>query len=92
MWAVFWAPSWRGVFASTELGIFSGQGYADGVQSMGQQLGIQLTGVIAVLAYTAAVTWIILKLVDAVLGLRVNADQETEGLDVVLHEERGYSL
>lgn len=81
-----------GVFASTELGIFSGQGFADGVQSMGQQLGIQLTGVIAVFAYTAIITWIILKLVDAVLGLRVSADQETEGLDVVLHEERGYNL
>ncbi|MEN8129650.1 MAG: ammonium transporter [Pseudomonadota bacterium] len=81
-----------GVFASTELGIFSGQGFADGVQSMGQQLGIQLTGVIAVFTYTAIITWIILKLVDAVLGLRVNADQETEGLDVVLHEERGYNL
>ncbi|MCP4406999.1 MAG: ammonium transporter [Gammaproteobacteria bacterium] len=81
-----------GVFASTELGIFSGQGFADGVQSMGQQLGIQLTGVIAVFAYTAIISWIILKLVDAVLGLRVSADQETEGLDVVLHEERGYNL
>ena len=46
----------------------------------------------ATLGYTAVVSWIILKLVDALLGLRVTADEETEGLDIVLHEERGYDI
>ncbi|MCP4041290.1 MAG: ammonium transporter [Gammaproteobacteria bacterium] len=81
-----------GVFASTELGIFSGQGFADGVSSMGQQLGIQFIGVVSVLVYTAAITWLVLKVVDVRVGLRVDSEEETEGLDVVLHEERGYSL
>ncbi len=81
-----------GIFASTELGIFSGQGFAADVTGMGEQLGIQFVGVLSTLAYTGVVTWIILKVIDAVMGLRVAADDETQGLDVVLHEERGYII
>ena len=46
----------------------------------------------ATFGYTAVVSWVLLKLVDALLGLRVSEDQETEGLDIVLHEERGYDI
>ncbi len=81
-----------GIFASTELGIFSGQGFADGVTGIGEQLGIQAVGVVATLVYTGVVTWVILKATDALVGLRVASDDETQGLDVVLHEERGYIL
>ena len=83
-----------GVFASTGLGVFSGFGFNEGagITSMGGQLWVQLVGVVATLVYTAVVTFIILKVVDAVVGLRVNTDQETEGLDIVLHEEVGYNL
>jgi len=81
-----------GIFASTGLGIFSGQGFADGVSSMGQQLGIQFIGVISVLVYTAIITFIILKVVDIVVGLRVSKEEEIEGLDIALHEERGYII
>ncbi len=81
-----------GVFASAELGVFSGQGYAEGISGMGQQLGIQFVGVIATLAYTAVVSWVILKGVDLAVGLRVSREQETEGLDIALHEERGYVI
>lgn len=81
-----------GVFASTELGVFSGYGFADGISSMGGQLMVQFTGVMATLIYTAIVTLIILKVVDAMTGLRVNEEEETEGLDLVLHDERGYDL
>jgi Amt family ammonium transporter len=42
--------------------------------------------------YCGVLSWIILKLVDAVIGLRVSGDQETEGLDIVLHDETGYNL
>jgi Amt family ammonium transporter len=80
-----------GIFASSELGIFSGQGLAKGV-TISQQLGIQLTGIAATLAYTAVVTFVILKVVGAVTGLRVSSDEETEGLDVVAHNESGYDL
>lgn len=80
-----------GIFASTSLGLFSGQGYADGV-SMGSQVGIQVIGILSIAIYTAVVTYILLKLVDAVLGLRVSAEDETMGLDTSQHNERGYSL
>jgi len=81
-----------GVFSSASLGVFSGYGYADGIESMGGQLYVQLIGVFATIAYTAVITWGVLKVVDALVGLRVTDDQETEGLDIALHEERGYNL
>ncbi len=81
-----------GIFASTELGIFSGQGLAEGIHSIGQQLTVQMTGIVAVFVYTAIVTFVILKAIDMLLGLRVSEDEETQGLDLVLHNERGYDL
>ncbi|WP_034434107.1 ammonium transporter [Candidatus Contendibacter odensensis] len=81
-----------GVFASTELGLFKGQGFAQGITSMGQQLGVQLVGVVTTVAYTAVVTFIVLKLVDRLIGLRVGREDEIGGLDIALHEERGYDL
>jgi Amt family ammonium transporter len=80
-----------GIFASSELGIFSGQGLADGV-TIGRQLIVQLTGIGSVFVYTAIVTYVLLKIVGALVGLRVSADEETQGLDVVLHNESGYDL
>ena len=81
-----------GIFCSTQLGIFSGNGFSDGVDSIGGQLMVQGTGVLATFAYTAVLTWVILKVVDLVVGLRVDGDEETQGLDLVLHDERGYDL
>jgi Amt family ammonium transporter len=81
-----------GVFASTNLGIFSGNGFSDGITTMGGQIGVQFTGVAATFIYTAVATAVILKLVDLIVGLRVGDDEETQGLDLVLHDERGYDL
>lgn len=81
-----------GVFASTQLGVFSGFGFADVNETMGDQLYVQFIGVFATFAYTAVATFIILKVIDKVMGLRVTLDEETEGLDLVLHDERGYDL
>ena len=81
-----------GIFASTELGLFSGQGFADGISSMSEQLQVQAIGVVATFAYTAVVTYILLKIVGLITGLRVDADEETQGLDIIDHEERGYDL
>jgi Amt family ammonium transporter len=80
-----------GIFASSSLGVFSGQGYAEGMD-MTSQLGVQFTGVLVTFFYTAIVTFGILKLVDRLLGLRVDSDEETEGLDINQHNERGYDL
>ncbi len=48
-------------------------------------------GVAATAAWCGGVTWVILKLIDATLGLRVSEEQESEGLDLAQHGERGYS-
>jgi Amt family ammonium transporter len=80
-----------GIFASSELGIFSGQGLADGVTIV-QQLGVQITGIVATFVYTVVVSYLLLKVIDVVIGLRVTDDEEREGLDVVSHNESGYDL
>ncbi len=80
-----------GVFASDQLGVFSGQGYNEGM-TMSSQMGVQVIGVIATFAYTAVVTFVLLKIVTAMMGFRVDSDQETMGLDLALHDERGYDL
>ena len=82
-----------GVFASTELGVFSGFGFADGIESIGEQLGVQFVGVIATMAYTALLTWLLLKVTGLMTGgLRVSRDDESMGLDLAEHEEEGYKL
>ena len=81
------------VFAAPTLGVFAGQGFAEGVNSISQQILIQMIGVITVLLYTAIITFAIFKVVTVLTkGLRVSEDDESEGLDIVLHEERGYDL
>lgn len=77
-----------GIFVAAGLG---GAGYAEGV-TMGSQLGLQLMGVVATVVFAAVATFAILKMVDVLVGLRVSDEQETEGLDISQHEERGYIL
>jgi Amt family ammonium transporter len=77
-----------GVFADASLG---GVGLAEGM-SIGSQVGLQFVGVGATLVYTAIASFILLKIVDVIVGLRVTEEQETEGLDIALHDERGYNL
>ncbi|MBL3600974.1 MAG: ammonium transporter [gamma proteobacterium endosymbiont of Lamellibrachia anaximandri] len=81
-----------GVFSATSLGVFSGYGFADGIETIGGQVYVQFIGVVATIVFTAVVSYLILKLVDKLVGLRVTEEEEIEGLDVALHEERGYDL
>ncbi len=76
------------LFASNALGIFSGQE----TLSIAAQLRVQVMGVSATLAYTAVVTYVILRITEVVVGNRVDADMETQGLDISQHNERGYDL
>ena len=76
-----------GVFAAVELG---GTGFSAG--SMGRQLGVQAIGVLATIAWSGGLSYVLLKLIDAAIGLRVDAESETTGLDLSQHEERGYDL
>jgi len=76
-----------GVFAAKALG-----GYTPNALSIGQQLIAQCKGVLITLVWSGVVSLVILKVLDAVIGLRVNAQDETEGLDITQHGEQGYNL
>lgn len=77
-----------GILVSSQ---FGGAGLADGM-TIGSQVGVQLTGIIATVLWTVFATFVILKLVDAITGLRIPDEDETEGLDISQHDERGYNL
>jgi Amt family ammonium transporter len=70
---------------------FGGAGLDEGMTTA-SQLGVQVLGIVATAAWTALATFVILKVVGAFLTLRVDEEEETEGLDLVLHEEKGYNL
>jgi Amt family ammonium transporter len=76
-----------GVFISAQ---FGGVGYAPGMDML-RQVGVQILGVAATAAWCGVLTYLILKVVDAWIGLRVAEEHESEGLDLALHGERGYS-
>ena len=81
-----------GILVSGDLGIFSGNGFAQGM-TMGSQVMVQIIGILSVAAYTGVLTFIILKVVGAVTsGIRVTQEEEQMGLDITDHDERGYSL
>ena len=56
------------------------------------QLGVQGIGVLATVAYTAIATFLILKVVDLIIGIRVSEEDEIEGLDITQHNERGFDF
>jgi Amt family ammonium transporter len=70
---------------------FGGVGLAEGV-SLAGQVWVQFLGVVITLVYTGVLSFVILKIIDLTIGLRVPEDQEVEGLDLTLHNERGYIL
>ena len=81
-----------GILASENLGVFSGNGLADGV-SIASQVAVQVTGIIATGVYTAILTFGLLRVVATITGgLRVDEEQEQQGLDISDHDEKGYSM
>jgi len=76
------------VFSAEMLG---GLGLDEGV-SIASQFGIQVLGIVVTLAWCAAVSIVLLKVIALIVPLRVSAEEETTGLDLVLHEERGYNI
>jgi Amt family ammonium transporter len=75
-----------GIFAAEA---FGGSGLDNGI---GSQLGLQFIGAAATIAYAGVLTFILAKALDATMGLRVTAEEESEGLDLALHDERGFNL
>ncbi|HEB78360.1 MAG TPA: ammonium transporter [Methylothermaceae bacterium] len=68
---------------------FGGFGVSEG-NTVASQLGVQALAVAAVGFWCALITFVLLRLLDRLLGLRVSPEQETEGLDISQHEETGY--
>jgi len=64
----------------------------DEAYSIASQFGVQAIGVVATILWCGIITFILLKVLDKFIGLRVNEDEETEGLDLVLHNESGYNI
>ncbi|MBK1732648.1 ammonium transporter [Thiococcus pfennigii] len=77
-----------GVFADASLG---GAGLAEGM-TIASQVWVQFVSILATLIYGGIGSFVILKVVDWTIGLRVTEEQETEGLDIAQHDERGYIL
>ncbi|MCB1670763.1 MAG: ammonium transporter [Gammaproteobacteria bacterium] len=81
-----------GILISQNLGVFSGNGYAEGM-TMGSQVLVQITGILATGVYTGIVTVVILKVVSALTsGIRISDEQEQMGCDITDHDEKGYSM
>jgi Amt family ammonium transporter len=90
---VFGVHAVGGIVGAILTGVFAAS--LDGLKpelNMGSQVWIQTEGVLITLVYTAVVSFVILKVLDLVIGLRVTEEQETQGLDISLHDERGYNL
>ena len=75
-----------GIFAAESMG---GVGMDNPI---GTQLGLQFVGALATIIYSGALTFAIAKVLDSTIGLRVTPEEESEGLDISLHNERGFSL
>ena len=76
-----------GVFASESLG---GLGLAK--ETIAAQVGSQLISIVFTIVYCAVLSFIILKVIDSLVGLRVSGDEEAQGLDLALHSEQGYNM
>jgi Amt family ammonium transporter len=82
-----------GMLGALLTGVFASAGWNSAVSKMGTELVIeQLIGIGATAVYSVGVTFVLLKVLDATMGLRVEEDVEREGLDVNLHGEQGYLL
>ena len=71
-------------------GTLGGTGYSYGLNVL-TQLGVQFIGVTSTVIWCALVSWLLLKLLDVTVGLRVDEDQESQGLDLTEHGETGYN-
>lgn len=78
-----------GLFASKLINPLGNKGLFFGNSS---PLGTQLSGSVSVRVYSFAVTLIILKLLDIIVGLSVSYEEESDGLDIIQHGEKGYTF
>ncbi|MCC6303385.1 MAG: ammonium transporter [Gammaproteobacteria bacterium] len=88
---VFGVHAVGGIVGALLTGVFAVEAIGGTAGSFSQFI-IQAKGVIITVIYCAVATFVILKVLDVIIGLRVSEEQETEGLDLALHDERGYNL
>ena len=81
-----------GLWGALATGIFASVGAQGLLYGNPKQLLVQAIGAGAAIAYSVVVTFIILKVIDVTVGLRVDSDKEQQGLDVAEHSEVGYSI
>jgi Amt family ammonium transporter len=93
---VFGVHAVGGIVGAILTGVFAfpafGGVWDPGDATVGGQVWVQLKSVLFTVVFTGVLTWVLLKVVDAVMGLRVTAEEESLGLDLALHDERGYNL
>jgi Amt family ammonium transporter len=82
-----WGALAVGIFASVAVNPAGANGL---ILGSGAQVARQLLGVVVVWGFAFGVTWVVAKIVDVTIGLRVNAAEETVGLDIAQHGERAY--
>ena len=68
---------------------FGGVGYGEGV-TMGSQVAIQVEGVVITILWSGIASFILIKIIDAIIGIRPTEDEESEGLDATSHGEAAY--
>ena len=83
-----WGALATGLFASTAVNEAGADGLFFGNAG---QLGIQIVSILATMVFAFVMTFLILKIVDKAVGLRVKEEEEQKGLDISLHDERGYN-
>lgn len=76
-----------GIVGAILTGLFAVEAIGETAGGIGQMI-IQIQGVVVTIVYTGVVSFILLKLVDLLIGLRVSEEEEVEGLDTALHGER----
>ncbi|MEK7990008.1 MAG: ammonium transporter [Thiotrichaceae bacterium] len=78
-----------GVFCAEQ---FGGAGFGGDITTISQQVMVQAKSVIVTIVYSGVVSAIILGVISLIMGLRVDEEQEQTGLDMALHQERGYII
>jgi len=90
---VFGVHGVGGLIGTVLVGIFAAETFGgnQGALAIGRQLGLQSGAALIAIAYTLLVTWVLLKVVESLVGLRVDPSEESLGLDLALHDESGYN-
>ena len=81
-----------GLWGALATGIFASVGAQGLLYGNPKQLLVQAIGAGAAIVYSVVVSFVLLKIIDAIVGLRVDSEGEQQGLDVVEHSEVGYSI